>query len=61
MKRTCKDCPRRFPGCHDRCPDYAAWKAEYDEAKAREKEYNKRVREDFFRSEECRSGKEKWM
>lgn len=31
----CKDCPRRQPGCHDRCEDYKAYK----QAAAAEKEW----------------------
>jgi hypothetical protein len=32
----CKDCkpPKRFPGCHDHCPEYLAQKAEHDRIKA---------------------------
>ena len=28
----CKDCvaPKRYPGCHDRCPEYQAQKAKHD-------------------------------
>ena len=30
--KCCKGCvaPKRYPGCHDRCPEYLAEKAEYD-------------------------------
>lgn len=31
--RVCKP-PRRHPGCHDRCPDYAKGKAKQDADKA---------------------------
>lgn len=32
----CKGCvaPKRYPGCHDRCPEYLKQKAEYQERKA---------------------------
>lgn len=32
----CRECvaPKRYPGCHDHCPDYAAEKAESEKAKA---------------------------
>lgn len=34
---VCKDCtaPKRHPGCHDRCPEYLAEKAEYERLKAK--------------------------
>lgn len=28
----CKDCTKRFPGCHSKCESYIAWKAEHDAA-----------------------------
>lgn len=31
----CKDCPRRTPGCHDRCTDYAMALQLLHEEKAR--------------------------
>lgn len=27
---ACKDCPARYPTCHDHCESYAAWKKERD-------------------------------
>lgn len=40
MKKTpCMSCPRRYPGCHDSCPEYAAYRAGLEvihEAKAQE-------------------------
>lgn len=38
----CHGCmaPKRYPGCHDHCPDYLKEKAEYD-AKA-EEDYKRR-------------------
>lgn len=35
MPFPCKDCPDRYPGCHDHCEQYKAAKAEYDRCKAR--------------------------
>lgn len=32
MKSPCKDCEKRFPGCHDTCEGYKKAKAEYMEA-----------------------------
>ena len=32
----CKS-PKRYPGCHDRCPDYAQARAKYDKAMADQK------------------------
>ena len=23
---TCKDCPERYPGCHDRCERFQEWR-----------------------------------
>lgn len=28
----CKDCTKRFPGCHGKCESYQKWKAEHEEA-----------------------------
>lgn len=25
MQAPCKDCPKRYLGCHDSCPDYQAY------------------------------------
>ena len=35
---SCMGCvaPKRYPGCHDRCPEYLAEKAKHDELKASE-------------------------
>ena len=35
---SCKDCkpPKRYPGCHDHCPEYLAQKSEHDQRKAAE-------------------------
>ena len=66
-KSPCKDCPERFYACSDKCPKdlrgeygYKAWKAEFQKEKAAEKEYNRKRREDYLRSEECESAMEKW-
>jgi hypothetical protein len=31
---SCKGCEKRTPGCHSKCPDYLAEKAEHDRLKA---------------------------
>lgn len=33
--KSCKNCGKRFPGCHGTCPDYLAERAEYDRLKAK--------------------------
>lgn len=33
MSFTCKGCPERHPGCHDKCEKYQAEKAEYQARK----------------------------
>ena len=33
---TCKDCPDRYPGCHDDCNKYKREKAIWDKQKAEE-------------------------
>lgn len=33
---TCKDCPDRYPGCHDHCNKYKREKAIWDKQKAEE-------------------------
>lgn len=30
----CKDCEKRYPGCHGTCPEYQKTKKEHDERKA---------------------------
>lgn len=34
--KCCNGCaaPKRYPGCHDHCPDYQKEKAEYESKKA---------------------------
>lgn len=50
----CKGCEDRQIACHDKCAKFAQWKAEFQRLQAAEKEYKKRRREDFLRSEECK-------
>jgi hypothetical protein len=43
--KCCRGCvaPKRYPGCHDHCPEYIADKAEHERLKAihdREREVN---------------------
>ena len=35
VKLTCQECvaPKRYPGCHDKCEEYQAWKKEHDALK----------------------------
>lgn len=33
MKFTCKDCPNRYPACHDKCEKYQREKAEWEAEK----------------------------
>lgn len=35
---TCKDCPDRYPGCHDKCEKYQKEKAVWDKMKAKAEE-----------------------
>lgn len=39
-KPPCKDCPNRYPACHDKCEKYKAWKSRLDEVNKRRKEYD---------------------
>lgn len=41
--KCCQHCvpPKRYPGCHDSCPDYAAQKAEHERLKAADAEKRK--------------------
>lgn len=36
----CRHCvtPKRHPGCHAECPEYAEWRANYNDVKARHDE-----------------------
>ena len=38
-KPPCKGCAERYPGCHDNCEKYKAWKSRLDEVNKRRKEY----------------------
>lgn len=40
LKANCKDCQKRYPGCHDHCEDYQACRKKYLEEKAKEREVN---------------------
>lgn len=31
MTHNCKDCKKRYPGCHDRCESYQAYKKQREE------------------------------
>lgn len=31
INQCCKDCHKRYPGCHSECPDYIAAKAESEQ------------------------------
>lgn len=51
----CKDCPERFPACSGKCPKdargeygYKAWKAEWDAANDKRKEYDRMKRRRKF-------------
>lgn len=47
--KCCRHCvpPKRYPGCHDHCPDYIEERAEFDELKAIE-EKKKAVRQSIY-------------
>ena len=47
--KCCSDCvaPKRHPGCHDHCSEYAAEKAEYDKLKA-EDDKRRKVKADIY-------------
>jgi hypothetical protein len=34
MLFPCKDCPHRYPGCHDHCDSYGRAKEEHEKIKA---------------------------
>ena len=38
MKAPCKDCPKRYPGCHDSCPEFAEYRTWAQEKNRREKQ-----------------------
>lgn len=35
----CKDCPARYPACHDSCQQFASWRKEH----AKETDYNRQM------------------
>ena len=45
MRFPCKDCPKRYPGCHDKCPEYQEAKSKNDAA--REAEHARKQREAY--------------
>lgn len=57
----CNGCTERKTACSDNCPKDArgeyghkAWIADYRKQEAAKKEYKRRQKEDFIRSEQCR-------
>ena len=49
--QCCRGCvaPKRYPGCHDHCPEYIEGRAEYDRIKEiRDRERN--IRNAIYRS-----------
>lgn len=64
----CGGCEERFPACSARCPKdargeygYQAWLADYRKVQAAEAEYKKKRREDYLRSEECKTARENYV
>ena len=52
MTVPCKDCPDRFPACHDHCPKYKAYKEEreaYKAAKRAERDIDNTIYESTVR------------
>ena len=49
MFKCCHPCvpPKRHPGCHDRCPEYADEKAEHERLKAADAEKRK-IKNDIY-------------
>ena len=45
MNSPCKGCPKRYPGCHDHCPEYQAVKKADLEMKQKIKAESKGMRE----------------
>lgn len=39
LEPCCKDCPARYPACHDYCQKFAAWRKEH----AKETDYNRQM------------------
>lgn len=37
---ACKDCPDRYPGCHDKCEKYQAYAEEREKARAKRQQLN---------------------
>lgn len=37
IKGPCKDCKKRYVGCHGKCEDYAAYRAELDKQREERK------------------------
>lgn len=41
----CFECGRRYPGCHDRCSEYKAFRELLDKRKGRDTEYQEYTNE----------------
>lgn len=39
LRPPCKDCERRDPGCHDKCPDYISYKVKFETNKEAKLKY----------------------
>ena len=52
LRSPCKNCPERHTACWGRCAKYQEWKAMHLKQSEAEKEYKRRSREDFLRSEQ---------
>ena len=48
--KCCSGCvaPKRYPGCHDHCPEYAAERAEYAKHKTKE-DKRRKVKSDIYK------------
>ena len=53
MFEHCEKCvaPKRYPGCHDKCPDYKKDRAKYDAKKA-ELDKKKKEQDEIYRQRE---------
>lgn len=59
-KTHCRGCEKRYPGCHDKCEDYQAARAEFEEWKKKERRDKDREADQFRRIVEAEKRSGRW-
>lgn len=59
-KTNCRGCTKRYPGCHDHCESYQAWKAWHDKKTAAERLDQEAHSDQYRRILETQKRNRKW-